>query len=69
MSKRGNTQKSIQRHRINLIIIMERNYEREKYYQENDLETRTEVTPDGFHQMWGVKYNHVHNDAMDTIHA
>lgn len=48
---------------------MERNYEREKYYQENDLETRTEVTPDGFHHMWGVKYNHVHNDAMDMIHA
>lgn len=47
---------------------MERNYEREKYYQENDLETRTEVTPDGFHH-WDYIYNHVHNDAMDMIHA
>lgn len=33
---------------------------RQIYYEEHDLETRTEVSSDWFKHMWGVKYNHIH---------
>lgn len=36
---------------------------RQIYYEEHDLETRTEVSSDWFRHMWGVKYNHVHDKA------
>lgn len=39
---------------------MERNYEREKYYEETNY--RTDVGKDWFKHMWGVKYNYVHDN-------